>query len=76
MIVEAASREDWASVTFVGARRTLELRLEGESGTVAAASARLAGRLGDHDIPVAGQIVADIAVALSSLENRDGNMVK
>jgi hypothetical protein len=75
LIVEAASSADWASVTFVGARHSLELRLEGEAAAVAAACARLAGRLGDHDIPVAGQIVADIAVALSSLENRDGNMV-
>jgi hypothetical protein len=75
LIVEAASSEDWASVTFVGARHTLALRLEGETGAVAVACARLAGRLGDHDIPVAGQIVPDIAVALSSFENRDGNLV-
>ena len=75
MIVEAVRSEDWASVTFVGATHVIELRLEGDADVVAAACARLIAQIADHDIPVAGQIVADIAIALSSRATHPDNIV-
>ncbi len=75
LIVEATCSEDWASVTFVGATHTIDVRLEGTAEAVTTACARLVAQIADHDIPVAGQIVADIAIALTSLETHSSNIV-
>ncbi len=61
LIVESACSLDWASATFVGATHKLDLRLDGDAAAVAAALALLLADLGDAEIPVAGQIVAEIA---------------
>ena len=75
LIVEAVRSEDWASVTFVGATHAIDVRFEGDADVVAAACARLMAQIADHDIPVSGQIVADIAVALLSVETHPDNIV-
>jgi hypothetical protein len=75
LIVEDVRSDDWASVTFTGATHAIDLRLEGEADVVAAATRHLIGELADHDIPVAGQIVADIAVTLSSVAAGSGNSI-
>ncbi len=75
MIVESVRSDDWASVTFVGATHVIDLRLEGDAEVVAAACGRLVAQIADHDIPVAGQIVADIAITLSLLATHPGNIV-
>ena len=58
--VEQLAREDWASVTFKGARYRLGITLEG-AGAVAFA-ADLLERLSELDLPIPGCIVADIAL--------------
>jgi hypothetical protein len=60
LIVEEIETVDWASATFIGARITLHLRLEGPALRVSAAFAALEERLADWEFRVAGQIVADI----------------
>lgn len=66
--VEPLASTEWASVTFSGARYRLRAVLEGP-GAVGAAADFLAV-LGELDLPIAGHIVADIA--LVSEERRDG----
>jgi len=75
LIVEDIRSEDWASVTFIGATHALDLRLEGDADAVAAATRRLTSELAEYDIPVAGQIVADIAVTLSSVAAAANNNI-
>ncbi len=60
MIVEEIRTIDWASATFIGARITLRLRLEGAAHAVEQAVAALAERLPDWEFRIGGQIVADI----------------
>jgi hypothetical protein len=62
LVVEEIRSLDWASATFVGARITLALRLEGEAASVRDALAALAARLGDWEFRIPGQIVADIGL--------------
>ena len=75
MIVESITSQDWASVTFVGATHTIALRLEGDADAIARMTECLAARLPDHDIPVAGQIVADIAVMCSLVDVHPDNII-
>ncbi len=75
MIVEETSSDDWASVTFTGATHRIALRFDGPAGLVASACARLVRELPDHEIPLAGQIVADIAIVLSNESFCGANMV-
>lgn len=62
VIVEGIESTDWASVTFEGQRHLLMLRLEGEHEQVTVATARIASELGETEIAMSGQFVADIAV--------------
>lgn len=75
LIVESITSQDWASLTFVGATHAIALRLEGDVDTIARMTRCLTARLPDHDIPVAGQIVADITVMCSPVSERAGNIV-
>ena len=63
LIVEEVLTEDWASATFLGARITLALRLQGEAAAVDTAFAALKDRLPDWEFRLVGQIVADVAFA-------------
>ena len=62
LIVEAICSDDWASATFIGATHCLDLRLDGEAEAVNQAVAALHHGLSERDIPIAGHIVAEIAV--------------
>lgn len=75
LIVEDIRSQDWASVTFIGATHAIDLRLEGDADAVVVATRRLTSELAEDDIPVAGQIVADIAVTLSSVAAGAGNNI-
>jgi hypothetical protein len=75
LIVEDIRSQDWASVTFIGATHAIDLRLEGDADVVAAANRCLISEIAEHDIPVAGQIVADIAVTLSSVAAGAGDSI-
>ena len=62
LVVEEICTMDWASATFVGARITMALRLEGMPDAVETALGNLAERLPDWEFRIAGQIVADIGL--------------
>lgn len=62
VVIEDIRSTDWASVTFVGQRHELDLRLAGEADAVAAAMVQLADDLADHDIPIARHFIAEIRV--------------
>jgi len=50
----------WASVTFEGARHTVELRFDGTEAV--AAGEALVEALADHEFAIPGQLVADACV--------------
>lgn len=58
--VKSLSETAWASVTFAGARHRLLVSLDGSGATEAAAD--FLSDLPDLEWPLAGQIVADVAV--------------
>lgn len=75
LIVEAIQSTDWASATFVGAQHCIAVRIEGEDVAVAEAVDRLVAGIADRDIPLLGQIVAEICVTPVSLDQRKVNVV-
>ena len=76
LIVEEARTIDWASLTFVGQRHVLDLRIEGEVADVAAALAQVEAGLADTEFSITGHFLADImAVPGSRQETRRGGHV-
>ncbi len=71
MIVEEIISTDWASATFDGERHRFALRLEGEAAAVGRAMASIAAGIGESDIPLHGQFVAE-AAAKAGTAGRDG----
>ena len=63
---------DWQSLTFVGERHELELRLPGPEAH--SLKERLTDGLADAEFTVSGQIVADIDVTGSPRHNADGSI--
>ncbi len=63
---------DWQSLTFVGERHEMILRVPGPGADGLAA--RLTQELGEGDFSIPGQIVADIALACPPARNRDGSV--
>ena len=62
---------DWQSLTLVGERHELELRIPGpRSGEIAA---RLCAGLEEAEFAIPGQIVADIAVRGAPVRGSDGS---
>lgn len=62
---------DWQSLTLVGERHGLQLRVTGpDSATVVE---RISGGLEDAEFSIPGQIVADIAVIGEAVTNSDGS---
>jgi hypothetical protein len=63
---------DWQSLTFIGERHEMELRVPGPN------SIQLAGRLtdglADAEFSIPGQIVADIDLVLPPNRNSDGSV--
>ncbi len=64
---------DWQSLTFVGERHEITLRLTGPQAGLAAE--RLGAGLADAEFAIPGQIVADIAIAGSGKEAADGSVI-
>ena len=62
---------DWQSLTFVGERHNISLRITGPHSD--AIAKRLTTGLEDADLVIPGQIVADIAVAGEPKLCRDGS---
>ncbi|MGB3739868.1 MAG: hypothetical protein WA948_11025 [Pontixanthobacter sp.] len=59
-VVTRHTEAPWASITFAGARHTLELRFEGVAGV--AGGEGFIEALPDHEFTLPGQIVADAAI--------------
>lgn len=63
---------DWQSLTFIGERHEMELRVTGPDAT--AVVSRLTHDLADADFALPGQIVADIALEGAPIHNCDGSI--
>jgi hypothetical protein len=63
---------DWQSLTLIGERHRLELRIVGPDA--AAAVERIADGLEDAEFHIPRHIVADIAVAGAPARARDGSI--
>lgn len=63
---------DWQSLTFVGERHEMELRVPGPDANLLAQ--RLADGLADAEFAVPGQIVADIGLVRPPSPNCDGSV--
>lgn len=63
---------DWQSLTFVGERHELDLRLPGPNA--AQLAERLTEGLSEADFSIPGQILADIAQSAGSQLNSDGSV--
>ena len=64
---------DWQSLTFIGKRHEISLRLPARDS--ASLIARLTDRLEDVEWNIPGQIVADIALDGSPIETADGSVI-
>ena len=62
----------WQSITFIGERHAMELRLPPPGAQRLAAI--LCDRLADAEFAIPGQIVADIGLARPPSPNRDGSI--
>ena len=63
---------DWQSLTFVGERHRMQLRVPGPDAS--SLVARLVDNLGHDDFSVPRQIVADIALEQPPMTNPDGSI--
>ncbi|WP_051504173.1 hypothetical protein [Sphingomonas jaspsi] len=61
---------DWQSLTFVGERHEIELRIPAPDA--AAIAARLHAGLREEEFDLSGHVVADIQLARPPVEHRDG----
>lgn len=62
---------DWQSLTFEGERHELQLRVTGPHSWEIAE--RMSAGIGDAEFSIAGQIVADIALAGEPVRGDDGS---
>jgi hypothetical protein len=70
VVIEELRCRDWASLTLIGGRHELDIRLVGPDA--AAALARLQADLPDADIAIAGHILAELVIVPGDAE--PGNM--
>jgi len=63
---------DWQSLTFIGERHEMELRLPGPNANQLAE--RLTAGLAEAEFSVPGQIVADVALECPPIRNSDGSI--
>lgn len=63
---------DWQSLTFIGERHEMEVRIPGPNAVLVAG--RLTDGLADAEFVIPGQIVADIGLVRSPSQNRDGSV--
>ena len=75
MIVEEIESTDWASATFVGATHQITIRLEGGPKVVNACATGIVNNLPEREIPIAGRIVAELAVDEDEQRNIANNNI-
>ena len=63
---------DWQSLTFIGERHEMELRVPPPDADLLAA--RISDGLADAEFAIPGQIVADIGLERPPSHNRDGSV--
>lgn len=63
---------DWQSLTFVGERHRMRLRVPGPDSDLLVA--RLIDGLGDAEFSISGQIVADVGLEQPPIANSDGSI--
>jgi hypothetical protein len=63
---------DWQSLTFVGERHEMELRVPGPDALLL--SKRISSGLKDAEFAIPGQIVADIGLGGPPVDNGDGSI--
>jgi hypothetical protein len=63
---------DWHSLTFMGERHEMELRLPGPDAD--AIAGRLTDGLAEAEFAIPGQIVADIGLERPPVRNADGSL--
>jgi hypothetical protein len=63
---------DWQSLTFIGERHEMELRVPGPDADRLAE--RLTAGLADAEFSITGQIVADIGLERPPIRNLDGSV--
>lgn len=63
---------DWQSLTFVGERHEIDLRVTGPAPS--ALAARIAAQIDQVEFDIAGHIVADIQLARAPVTHRDGSI--
>ena len=63
---------DWQSITFIGERHEMELRIPGPDAHQLAR--RIADGLSDAEFAIPGQIVADIRLWRPAVHNRDASI--
>lgn len=61
---------DWQSLTFIGERHEISLRITGADAT--AVAQRITADLEDDDFAIPGHIVADVRLAQPPIHHRDG----
>lgn len=61
---------DWQSLTFIGERHEIELRIPGPDA--ASVATRLQDQLSDEEFNLPGHVVADIQLSRAPVEHRDG----
>ena len=75
MVIEELRSQDWASATFIGQRHELDLRIDGKAAAVAAAASRLTAELANHEVPLPGYFIAELAVLPGVCARRTNVMV-
>lgn len=63
---------DWQSLTFIGERHEMELRIPGPDAD--SLTLRITSRLKDAEFAIPGQIVADIGLERPPQMHRDGSI--
>ena len=63
---------DWQSLTFIGERHEIELRIPGPNANIIAS--RLTDELAEAEFVVPGQVVADIGLQSAPSHNSDGSI--
>jgi hypothetical protein len=72
ILLSAYRSFDWQSLTFVGERHEIELRIPGPDAE--AIAVRISDGLADAEFTIPGQIVADIGLRRPPSSNEDGSI--
>lgn len=71
LLIECRST-DWQSLTFVGERHEMSLRIRGPDAEVTYAA--LTGGISDAEFPLPGHVLADVAIFGAPARNADGSI--